>query len=65
MNVGLGGPAGVAFASIRREPRYMMLGQAAGTVAALAATAATSVHDVRITLLQDRFRASGQLIAPS
>ena len=51
----------VAFASVRMEPQYMMLGQAAGAAAALAVTADTPAQDVRIALLQDRLAASGQV----
>lgn len=51
----------VAFASVRMEPQYMMLGQAAGAAAALASSAGTPVQDVRIALLQDRLAASGQV----
>lgn len=53
----------VAFASVRMEPQYMMLGQAVGAAAALAARADTPVQDVRIDLLQDRLAASGQVIS--
>ncbi|MFF9564505.1 FAD-dependent oxidoreductase [Leifsonia sp. NPDC014704] len=52
----------VAFASVRMEPQYMMLGQAAGAAAALAASAGTPVQDVRIAQLQERLEASGQAI---
>jgi hypothetical protein len=55
----------VAFASVRMEPQYMMLGQAAGAAAALAVTADTPAQDVRIALLQDRLAASGQVFTAS
>ncbi|WP_431219426.1 FAD-dependent oxidoreductase [Leifsonia xyli] len=50
----------VAFASVRMEPQYMMLGQAAGVAAALAASAGRPVQDVPLGLLTDRLRTGGQ-----
>jgi hypothetical protein len=50
----------VAFSSIRMEPQYQMLGQAAGTAAALATTGSTpDVHRVPVEQLQLRLRADG------
>jgi len=49
----------VAFASVRMEPQYMMLGDAAGTAAAVAAGSGRAVHDVPETVLVDRLRARG------
>lgn len=46
----------VAYSSVRMEPQYMMLGQAAGTIAALAVQRKTAVQDVSITILQERLR---------
>ena len=52
----------VAFASVRMEPQYMMLGQAAGTAAALAASSARAVQDVPFDVLRERLR-DGRLSA--
>lgn len=54
----------VAFSSLRMEPTLMMLGQAAGTAAALTARQDTDVHDVDIDAVQDRLRADGQRLSP-
>jgi hypothetical protein len=53
----------VAFSSIRMEPQYQMLGQAAGTAAALAARAGVSVQDVDVRELQERLRDAGAVLA--
>ena len=42
----------VAFASVRMEPQYMLLGHAAGIAAALAIVEGAGVHRVRIDALQ-------------
>lgn len=42
----------VAFASVRMEPQYMLLGHAAGIAAALAIVEGVGVHRVRIDALQ-------------
>jgi hypothetical protein len=52
----------VAFASVRMEPQYMMLGHAAGTAAAMAASSGRALHDVPRTALTDALRASGQVL---
>lgn len=52
----------VAFASVRMEPQYMMLGQAAGTAAAMAASAGDAVQDVPTGELQDALRSGGQIL---
>ena len=44
----------VAFASVRMEPQYMMLGAAAGTAAALAVDAGCAVQDVSHDRLRER-----------
>ncbi len=49
----------VAYASVRMEPVFMMLGQAGGLAANLAATDRTSVQDVSIQKLQMKLRESG------
>lgn len=48
----------VAFASVRMEVQYQMLGQAAGIAAALAECANCDVQDVNISALQDKLRDS-------
>lgn len=53
----------VAFSSLRMEPQYQMLGQAAGTAAALAARAGTPVQEVDNALLQDRLLRSGAVLS--
>jgi len=46
----------VAYSSIRMEPQYMILGQAAGEAAALAVRDHTSVQDISISELQRKLR---------
>lgn len=55
----------VAFASVRMEPQYMMLGQAAGTAAALAVARGATTHEVAIDELQDALLAGGQVLRPA
>ncbi|MDP8981498.1 MAG: FAD-dependent oxidoreductase [Acidobacteriota bacterium] len=49
----------VAYSTLRMEPVYMILGQAAGEAAALAARSGSAVQDVRITQLRDALIAHG------
>lgn len=53
----------VAFSSIRMEPQYQMLGQAAGTAAALSVRRGRRVHDLDVGELQDRLRADGAVLS--
>lgn len=53
----------VAFSSIRMEPQYQMLGQAAGVAAALAARTGSRVQDVDVDALQQRLRDGGSVLA--
>jgi hypothetical protein len=52
----------VAALTVRLEPQYMMLGQAAGTAAAMAAAAAQPVQDVDVTELQKRLVAAHAIL---
>ena len=54
----------VAFSSIRMEPQYQMLGQAAGVAAALAARHGRSVQSVDVAAVQDALRSSGAVLSP-
>lgn len=54
----------VAFASIRMEPQYQMLGQAAGVAAALAVGQHDGrVHRVQVERLQGLLRTDGQILS--
>jgi hypothetical protein len=44
----------VAYSSVRMEPQYMMMGQAAGVTAALAIKGKTAVQDVSVSTLQEK-----------
>jgi FAD dependent oxidoreductase len=54
----------VAICSLRMEPVYMVLGQAAGVAAALAITADQAVQEVDIPALQAHLRSQKAVIAP-
>jgi hypothetical protein len=47
----------VAYSSVRMEPQYMVIGQAAGVAAALAIRSRTSIQDVSNSVLQQKLRA--------
>ena len=53
----------VAFASVRMEPTWMMLGHAAGAAAAQAARRGVAVQDVDVTRLQADLRDQGQVLS--
>lgn len=53
----------VVNASVRMEPQYMILGQAAGTAAALAVQDEVPVQRVDMTELQSRLRRGGQILS--
>ena len=55
----------IAYGSIRMEPVFMILGQSAGTAAALAIEAGVSVQKVPYAKLRDRLLADGQVLAYS
>jgi hypothetical protein len=52
----------VAFASLRMEPQFLVMGHAAGVAAAFAARRNTAVHDVDPDEIRGRLEASGQVI---
>ena len=52
----------VAFSSIRLEPVYMMLGQAAGTIAATALDSGIAVQDLDYHRLRAALLAGGQVL---
>lgn len=52
----------VAYSTLRMEPQYMILGQAAGVGAALAAKHHVAVQEVDIKALQDRLRAGKAIL---
>lgn len=52
----------IAFSTIRLEPTWMALGQAAGTAAHLALEANVPVRDVDVDLLQRKLLAQGQVL---
>ena len=53
----------IAFASVRMEPQFMLLGHAAGVAASLAVRDGTVLHRVNIGELRDRLHNQGQRIA--
>ncbi len=52
----------VAYSSVRMEPQYMILGQAAGTAASLAVRTGQPVRNVSINQLQQKLRANGAIL---
>jgi hypothetical protein len=52
----------VAYSSVRMEPQYMIIGQAAGVAAALSIKAGTSVQKVDVSKLQNRLRVKGAIL---
>jgi hypothetical protein len=52
----------VAFASLRVEPQYMVMGHAAGVIAAMAAGAGAAVQDVPLPELHARLAAQGAVL---
>lgn len=55
----------VAFASVRMEPQFMLLGHAAGVAAAFAARDDAAVHRVSLPVLRGRLAGQGQMLARS
>lgn len=54
----------IAYGSLRLEPVFLILGQSAGTAAALALGSNRDVQDVDYESLRDRLLADGQLLFP-
>ena len=54
----------VAYCTIRMEPVYMMLGQASGVAAAMAADAKTAVQKVPVDALQEKLKAQKAILDP-
>ncbi|MEG9437432.1 FAD-dependent oxidoreductase [Edaphobacter sp. HDX4] len=52
----------VAYSSVRMEPQYMMMGQAAGVTAALAIQGKTAVQDVSLAALQEKLRSQKAIL---
>jgi hypothetical protein len=52
----------VAYCSLRMEPVFMMLGQAAGNAAHLAIAKGTSVQEVDVPVLRDLLRSEGMVL---
>ena len=51
-----------AYSSVRMEPQYMMIGQAAGVAAALAISAGKPVQDISMADLQAKLREHGAIL---
>ncbi|MDD4032543.1 MAG: FAD-dependent oxidoreductase [Bacteroidales bacterium] len=52
----------IAFGSIRMEPVFMILGQSAGTLAAMAVESGKDLHEIPYSALRDNLLASGQVL---
>ena len=52
----------VAYSSVRMEPQYMILGQAAGAAAAMAITAGSAVQDIATDKLTAKLRSQGAIM---
>jgi FAD-dependent oxidoreductase family protein len=53
----------VAYSSLRMEPQYMILGQAAGVAAGLAIRNRAAVQDVSVIELQNKLRAEAAVFS--
>lgn len=52
----------IAFGSIRMEPVFMILGQSAGTLAAMSVKMKKSIHDIGYDQIRTRLLADGQIL---
>lgn len=52
----------VAYSSMRMEPQYMIIGEAAGIAASLAIAGDTAVQDIDVKTLQDKLHAHGAVL---
>jgi hypothetical protein len=52
----------VAYSSVRMEPQYMIIGQAAGDAAALAVRGSVAVQDIPVQRLQHMLRSQGAVL---
>jgi hypothetical protein len=53
-----------AYSSVRMEPQYMIIGQAAGVAASLAVRGRSAVQDVSVPELQQELHAHGAVLHP-
>ena len=53
----------LAYASVRMEPQYMIMGQAAGVAAAMAIKERSPVHRIDISLLQEKLAGQDQVLS--
>jgi hypothetical protein len=51
----------VTYSTLRMEPQYMMIGQAAGVASALALKAGVPIHDVDVAQLRRTLKAQGMV----
>jgi hypothetical protein len=52
----------VAYSSVRMEPQYMILGQAAGVAAKLAIAGGTAVQGIPVATLVEKLKAQGAIM---
>lgn len=52
----------IAYGSIRMEPVFMILGQSAGTIAAMAVENGKSIYDIPYDEIKSKLEASGQIL---
>jgi hypothetical protein len=55
----------VAYSTLRMEPQYMIIGQAAGVAAKLAVEKSVPVQDIDVSALQTELRRKGAILALS